>query len=50
MNAAPPRFPFRGNPGITIDENPAEMSPLEFFSLFIDKRIVDCAGRDKSFC
>ena len=42
MNAAPPRFPFIGNPGITIDENPAEMSPFKFFRLFIDKRIVDC--------
>lgn len=41
MNAAPPRFPFTGNPGITIDENPAEMSPFEFFSLFFDKRIID---------
>ena len=26
------RFPFTGNPGIMIDENLAEMSPLEFFS------------------
>ena len=42
MNAAPPRFPFTENPGIMINENSAEMSPFEFFSLFIDKRIVDC--------
>lgn len=41
MNAPPPRFPFTGNPGIKIDENPAELSPFEFFSLFIDKRIID---------
>lgn len=42
MAAAPPRFPFTGNPGIMIDENPAEMSPLELFSLFIDEKIIDC--------
>ncbi|KAG7161402.1 PiggyBac transposable element-derived protein 4-like 14 [Homarus americanus] len=41
MNTPPPRFPFTGNPGIKIDENPAELSPFEFFSLFIDKRIID---------
>ena len=42
MNALPPpRFPFTGNSGIKIDENPAELSPFEFFSLFIDKRIID---------
>ena len=42
MNAPPPpRFPFTGNPGIKIDENPAELSPFKFFSLFIDKRIID---------
>ena len=42
MNAAPPRFPFTGNPDIMTDENLAETSPLEFFSLFIDERIIAC--------
>ena len=35
MNTAPPRFLFTGNPEITIDENPEEMSPLELFSFFL---------------
>ena len=36
MNAPPPCFPFTGNPGITIGKNPTEMSPFEFFGLFIE--------------
>ena len=42
MDSAPPRFAFTGNPGITIDGNSVEVSAFQFFSLFIDKRIVDC--------
>lgn len=42
MLLPPPRFQFKGNPGITIDADPTDMSPFDFFSLFIDKRIIDC--------
>ncbi|GCC23664.1 hypothetical protein chiPu_0002062 [Chiloscyllium punctatum] len=37
----PPRFPFTGNPGISIDQDTADMTPLDFFSLLCDNRIID---------
>ncbi|GCC22984.1 hypothetical protein chiPu_0001375 [Chiloscyllium punctatum] len=41
MLPPPPRFPFTGNPGISIDQDTANITPLDFFSLLCDNRIID---------
>ncbi|GCC20239.1 hypothetical protein chiPu_0018819 [Chiloscyllium punctatum] len=41
MLPPPPHFPFTGNPGISIDQDTAAMTPLDFFSVLCDNRIID---------